>query len=192
MAKHLQRAKVDERQSVFPAAEPASFCSRPTPVVPANPDLGEDEPSEHESNMPEPPARASVSSVRPSDRPTFVPDDYVEPRLESPPSVTIDGITPLDGADEAAPAESPAHVGLAAAGEHPAPLLVPPITTALTRSDETTAPPRASRGRLAFARVLFILLFGSVGTLLGYAFKPQVAAALEQMRGASSARNIAK
>ncbi len=176
---------------MFPAEEPASFCSRPTPVVPANPDLGEDEPrenepGENESSTPEPPARASVSSVRPSDRPTFVPDDYVEPRLESPPSVTIDGIAPLESGDEAAPADSQAFVGLAAAGEHPGPLLLPPLTTALSRLD-VTAPPRAPRGRLAFARVLFILLFGSVGTLLGYAFKPQVAAALGQMRGTSSA-----
>lgn len=176
---------------MFPALEPASFCSRPTPVVPANPELGDDEASDDEANAPEAPARPSFSSVRPSDRPTFVPDDYVEPRLESPPSVTIDGIASLEGADEAAAPESQALAGLAASAEGPALLLAPPITTGPNRSD-VTAPPRAARPRLAFARVLFILLFGGVGTLLAYALKPQVAAALEQMRGTNHAGNNVK
>jgi hypothetical protein len=175
MANDSYQAREDERTSGFPAHEGPSFCSRPTPVVPLNPHT-----LERESARP----RQSTPSVRPSDRPTFVPDDYIEPRLESPPSVTIDGPTPLEGEDAAASAEA-ATAALPPLSLSPSVVPVPPP---LPKAETTRAASR-SGGRLFFARFLFIVLFGAVGTLLAYAFKPRLAGALEHVRaGGTSVR----
>jgi hypothetical protein len=172
MANDPYQAREEERQSLFPAHEGPSFCSRPTPVVPLNPHA-----LEHESARP----RQSTPSVRPSDRPTFVPDDYIEPRLESPPTVTVEGPTPLDGEDPvAAAAGAPGATTGLSLSPSAAPI-PPPLPTA------DTAPPRARSGaRVFFARLLFVVLFGAVGTLLACAFKPQFAGALERVRGVST------
>jgi hypothetical protein len=175
-------ARTEVPHSVFPAAEPASFCSRPTPVVPANPDLYADEQSADEQRTDErdsvrPAARPSVPSNSISDRPTFVPDDYIEPRRESPPSVTF-GEEPPSGAllAPASPLETPGLGGRLV----PPPL---PIAAATPPAHAVTVRPRARSPRVLFARVLFVVLFGAVGSLLGYAFRPELAHAFGRLRG---------
>jgi hypothetical protein len=168
MANDPHETREHEKQSLFPAREGPSFCSRPTPVVPANPDLCA---ADHDAERA--PGRASMPSVRPSDRPTYVPADYVEPRLESPPTLTIGEPTPIDGAlEETAPAATSGVPGAAAPPPLPAAAPAPSLP-----------PIRVRRGRVHFARFLFVVLFGGVGALLSYAFKPQLAGAIEQLRG---------
>jgi hypothetical protein len=171
---------------VFPAAEPASFCSRPTPVVPANPELCADEPSTGERDSVRPAARPSVPSTSISDRPTFVPDDYIEPRLESPPSVTFGEEPPSDVL--LAPAAPIATPELA-----PRPMPPPlPIAPATPAAHAVTLRPRARSPRVLFARVLFVVLFGAVGSLLGYAFRPELAHGLGRLRAGAPATTSVK
>jgi hypothetical protein len=178
MANKLHHARVEERDSVFPTREGPSFCSRPTPVVPANPELI--------ANDERPDAGTHLPSTRPSDRPTFVPDDYVEPRIESPPVVTVGDPTPLDGSDETFPAELATNRTESGVIPVPAPALVAVAEVPTLKPAEGQSYAGSGRGRVYFSRLLFVVLFGAVGTLLGYAFKPQFEGALEQLRGSSA------
>lgn len=162
---------------MFPAAEPSSFCSRPTPVVPANPELCDNDESAHEHATERPAARPSAPPGSISDRPTFVPDDYMEPRRESPPCVTIEEETARD--EPLAPA-SLVDPPLLLPRRLPPPL---PVAPAAAAARALTVPPSTGHRRVLFARVLFVVLFGAVASLLSFAFRPELAHALGQLHG---------
>ena len=161
---------------MFPAAEPTSFCSRPTPVVPANPELCDKGESAHEHATERPAARPSAPPGSLSDRPTFVPDDYIEPRRESPPRVTIEEETaPDEPLEPASLVETPLF-----ARRLPPPLPVPAPAAA---ARALTVPPSTRHRRVLFARVLFVVLFGAVASLLSFAFRPELAHAFGRLHG---------
>jgi hypothetical protein len=164
--------------SFFPTAEAPSFCSRRTPLVPARDDLRTFE-LEH--------ARADASGtqripeVSDSSRPTYVPDepmDVIEAMADSGPVVTVatpsvlevPRVEDFESKPPTIPAPPPTP-GSFAALAHP---LEEPQPGGLTRR----------RGRALFARALFVMLFGGVATLLGYAFKPQLAGAYARAQDA--------
>jgi hypothetical protein len=192
--------------------------------VPANPELYRDDQSgTYESVRP---ARPPAPSASFSDRPTYVPEEYAEPRLESPPSVTIDETdadTEAHGMTSRTETLAPAPPRLSAprapaparpaAPPHaaPAPLIAeapldsqdliatdrppampPPLITTpgapaaptVFVTQDATIPPRA-RGPRAWSRILFVVLFGGVGSLLGYAFRPELAHALVKLGDAA-------
>jgi hypothetical protein len=158
------------RHSFFPAEAP-SFCSKPTPIVPARDDL---------RTFDLEAARAEASGLQPipvgspSSRPTYVPDEPMEAILESGPIVSVQGPSVLE-------------VPSAPDWESKPPTIP---SAPRTPSLEFHSPPepveRSSRGsgRTLFARILFVLLFSGVASLLGYAFKPQLTDALTSAQGA--------
>jgi hypothetical protein len=164
-----EHAVKSSSHSFFPTAEAPSFCSRRTPVVPARDDLRTFE-LEH--------ARADASGaqripeVSESSRPTYVPDepmDVIETMADSGPIVTVATPLVLEVPRVADFESKPPTI--------PAPPLTPSGSAASPRPMEEPDPvglPRR-RGRAIFARVLFLMLFGGVASLLGYAFKPQLA-----------------
>ena len=66
----------------------------------------------------------------------------------------------------------------------PAPPLTPRGFAAFERPMEEAVELPRNRGRAIFARSLFVLLFGGAATLLGFAFKPQLADAYTRAQGA--------
>ena len=151
------RARIEPASSFFPPAEGPSFCSRPTPVVPASEDLrgfG----GEHFQQEPSG-ARAIVT---PSSRPTMGPGT-----LEAYAPISSDRPT-LSHDQVMAEMIERATVGT------PIPRLpLPPELAAV-------APRR--RGRKLVARALFTVLFGGALALLGYAFQPRIVAAASHVR----------
>jgi hypothetical protein len=158
------RARSEPVRSFFPPSEPSSFCSRPTPVVPASDDLRDFgfELVAQESSGPHPIAT-------PSSRPTVGPGEleaYTPPASDRP-TLSHDEIFTemLERAMVGAPlASSPLP-----AEPEPMPSLAPGL-------------PR-QRGRILLSRALFTLLFGAVVALLGYAFQPRIAQFVHQARG---------
>ncbi len=158
----------------FPSAEAPSFCSRATPVVPARDDLRtfelERALAEASGTLRLP---SSSPGASPSSRPTYVPDELMDPVVESGPIVSISTPPCLEVPQ---PFERPS-----------APATIPaPPRFAVRESDEAPAEPPRGRGRAVFARVLFVLLFGGVTSLLGYAFKAPLTDAAHQVRAVAS------
>jgi hypothetical protein len=171
--------------SLFPAAEAASFCSRPTPVVPPP-----DELRSFGSLQPE--ARISYPQVSPSSRPTYVPEEVEYPYFgeeaqtrpgvirfpqggssadPSPPESVEPG-APAEQAEVRSTAEMPLESG-------PSVSLGPIVPLdSLDLAPEPSVPDAAPRARLPWrrwvARGLFVVLFSGVTGLLGYAFKPEL------------------
>jgi hypothetical protein len=163
---------------VFPGAEAASFCSRPTPVVPARDDL-----KNFESLKPEP--RISYPEVSPSSRPTYVPDEHDYPYFGEE-AKTRSGISLLPEERITAEPKPPASVlpGVpvaAPATPESGPIIALGPIVPLDSLSPSAAPAIAARtpARLPWrrwvARGLFVVLFSGVAGLLGYAFKPHVA-----------------
>jgi hypothetical protein len=154
----------------FPAAEAPSFCSRATPVVPARDDLRT---FELERALAEASGTKRIPSASPgaspSSRPTYVPDEVLDPMLESGPMVSI---------------STPPCLEVPQAVERPsAPATVPaPPRFAPSEPAEASVQAARPRGRALFARVLFVLLFGGVASLLGYAFKSPLTDAAQRVR----------
>jgi hypothetical protein len=166
------------RISVFPGAEAASFCSRPTPVVPARDDL-----KNFDSLKPEP--RISYPEVSPSSRPTYVPDEHDYPYFGEE-AKTRSGISLLPGDRITVEPKPPASVLPDVPLADPlkpesGPIIALGPIVALDSLAPSTAPAAAARtpARLPWrrwvARGLFVVLFSGVAGLLGYAFKPHVA-----------------
>jgi hypothetical protein len=180
MRRNQLEARTESPHSVFPAAEPASFCSRPTPVVPANPELHAGAEAAPPSERPA--ARPSTPSGSISDRPTFVPDDYIEPRRESPPSVTI----------EEEPASQPRESARLLDAPPPSPHPSLPVAPPAAAARAVTLAPRTRRRRVYLARALFCVLFGAVGSLLGYAFRSELTQAGARLHAGAHARASVK
>lgn len=156
------RKRAEATPSFFPADEAPSYCSRPTPVVPANDDLrsfGREGVVDAEGSGPRaigtPSSRPTVGPgelepvrVIASDRPTVAPDEVLAEIFER---ATIG--TPI-----------------------PAPGLEPPNVTAPPKMT-----PRGRRRALA-SYALFGVLFGGVLGLLGYAMRPRLVHAVDVVR----------
>jgi hypothetical protein len=156
----------------FPDAEGPSFCSRPTPVVPAN-----DDAQQYPTDYPRK-ASGEFALGTPSSRPTYCPDDpelnlrralrsdellaallegaTVNPEL-TPSTATDPGLTSSTEPSELEPAAGPLAAPLPESG------------------------PVARPRRLA-ARAVFVVLFGGMLMLLGYTFSPHIAAATQTLR----------
>ncbi len=178
MPRNQLEPRTEAPHSIFPAAEPSSFCSRPTPVVPANLELCAHDETTRGHASERPAARPSVPSGSISDRPTYVPEDYIEPRRESPPSLTI------EEAAESEPFEI-AEAPPTSARRIPPPL---PVAQPAAEARAATLPPRTRGRRVYLARALFFVLFGAVGSLLGYAFRAELAHVVGQAHGGAHAR----
>jgi hypothetical protein len=170
MPNKAEPAVESSRHSFFPAEAP-SFCSKPTPLVPARDDL---------RTFDLEAARAEASGLKPvpvgspSSRPTYVPDEPLAAMFESEPTVSVQAPSSLE-VPSALDSES-----------KPPTIPSPPRTPSLDLRSPPEPVEQSSRGRgrTLFARVLFILLFGGVASLLGYAFKPQLTNALNSAQGA--------
>ncbi len=163
MSDASQQARARSVASFFPPEAP-SFCSRPTPVVPASDDLrgfSGEYPIE---------ARDERTLGNPSSRPTLAPDEVEALALIS---ATRDSLP-----HEAIMAEM---MQMASVGPSVRPL----------EHEEAEAPaplvPVNPRRRNA-ARVLFAVLFGAALTLFGYAFQPRISAALHGGASTPSSR----
>jgi hypothetical protein len=159
-------------RSIFPPEAP-SFCSRPTPVVPARTDL-RTFPDEHAAAVPD--DDTSAPPTTPSSRPTYVPDDPVAlaTALAAAPTVEV-------SFDEAAPlsfTETELASGIVARPTPPPPKL----HVAPRLLDEPAHPEERRSMRPLVSRGLFVLLFGAVVALLGYAFRAQLGSAMSQAR----------
>lgn len=154
------RKRVESPPSFFPAAEAPSFCSRPTPVVPANDDLRSFGSLDAEGSGP----RAIAT---PSSRPTVGPGELEPVRVIASDRPTVAPDEVLAQIFERATIGTPV----------PAPAVSPPDVTVAP-----TATPRRSRGRALAARALFTVLFGGVLGLLGYAVRPQLMHAVDVVR----------
>lgn len=160
MSDESQQARAQPVASFFPPEAP-SFCSRPTPVVPANDDLrgfSGEFPAEESGTR---------SMASPSSRPTFAPGELEAHALisSSRSSLPEDVIAEMLHRASVGPSVRP---------------LDPP---------ESEAPPfvPVNPRRRGAARVLFAVLFGGAVALFGYAFQPRVAAALHGWADSPSA-----
>jgi hypothetical protein len=115
-----------DSDSVFPP-EPGSFCSKPTPVVPASEEL-----------------RAMGTRSHP-------PNEDGAPRPSSRPTASFG---PAANAEQAFWQAAPA----------PDARSLPPEIRPRSRS----------RSRAVFSKLLFLMLFGGIATLLGYAVKKKL------------------
>ena len=136
---------------------------------------------QHDSERPA--ARPPFPSASISDRPTFVHDDYVEPRLESPPSVTVEEVASDETLEPASPLETPVRF---------TPPMPSPQFAAPSAPHAATVRQRARRKHTRFAPLLFVLFFVAVGLLLDYACRPELALALGHLRGGEHATTSVK
>jgi len=148
----------DPVDSLFPPDEPASYCSRPTPLVPPPADeLRQEKLDAHSSGthvIGTPSSRPTLGAgeldafpYTSSDRPTYAPDDVLAEMLER---ATVG--TPI-----------------------PAPPLLPTLIV-------EPAKKRRPSGRARLARIALLLgLSGSVAAL-GYTFQPRLAGPVEVLR----------
>lgn len=160
------RIRAEAAWSFFPPAESPSFNSRPTPVVPASEDLRGLE-GEHFVHAPS----GERPVVTPSSRPTVGPGE-------------LEAYTPISS-DRPTLSHDEIFAEMIERATVATPLPRPPLTPELEL--EPVLP--RSRARTFVARALFTLLFGGVLALLGYAFQPRIAAAVNQVRGLVSATN---
>jgi hypothetical protein len=160
MPNHPEPARDRISHAFFPPAEAPSFCSRATPLVPARDDLRT---FELERALAEASGtlRISAPGASPSSRPTYVPDEVLDPAAESDPLVTVSTPPALE---VPGPLERPSA---------PATIPAPPRVSARAAEPTASEPPRR-QGRALFARALFVLLFGGVATLLGLAYKAKL------------------
>jgi hypothetical protein len=149
--------------------------------VPANLELCAHDETTRGHASERPAARPSVPSSSISDRPTYVPEDYIEPRRESPPSLTIEEAPASEPFEMARLAEAPA----TSARRLPPPL---PVAQPAAEARAATLPPRTRGRRVYLARALFFVLFGAVGSLLGYAFRAELAHVVGQVHGGAHPR----
>ena len=182
--------------SAFPPSEPPSFLSRPTPVVPASeelralgarslpPDLGSLVPSP--SSRPTASFPPAVSGARPvPDADEEAPTISVAPSEDEPPSFsdrpTMAG-TPRTSHPSlgAAPRNSQRPTDPSGPEPHAenaffdsAPRFAGPSVSPGLPSLQPPRRPR-SRARSMVAKVLFVMMFGGVATLLGLAIKTKL------------------
>ena len=153
MSDASQQARVGSVASFFPPEAP-SFCSRPTPVVPASNDLrgfsGEYPVAEN----------GERSLVSPSSRPTLAPDE-------------VEALALISASRDSLP-----HEEIMAEMMHMA--SVGPSVRPLEHAEIEALPPLVPSNprRRNAARVLFAVLFGGALALFGYAFQPRISAAL--------------
>jgi hypothetical protein len=168
MPNQPEPAGKSSHHSFFPTAEAPSFCSKPTPLVPARDDLRT---FDLEAARAEASGLQPIPVVSPSSRPTYVPDEPLEAMLDSGPIVSVETPSCLEVPREPEWESKPPTI--------PAPPRTPQL--------HLQSPPGAgeelprARGRAIFARALFVLLFGGAASLLGYAFKPQLTDALNRV-----------
>src|SRR5688572_21562821 len=146
-----------EEEPAFPAREPPSFCSRPTPVIPAPEDL-----RQYRSESSRPTAFDGIRpvSARPSSRPTLAPNQVEEPPA---PSLVAPVIPAPEEPGARASQEAPSiEIGQAVTLE--------PEARYDSELRSATTPPL----RRLLARTLFVFLFAGVSGLLGYAYKTQL------------------
>jgi hypothetical protein len=178
MSKDFSEAAIRQSRqgpSLFPAMEPASFCSRPTPIVPPRDDLRNFDASNGEQAD----GRISLPSVSPSSRPTVAPgDDLLYPTFDAEERATRPGISLV-------PDEPLVPVPSHAESSSPVIALGPVVYVTAPSPPETEEPPVpvGAPWRRWFARSLFAVLFGAVATLLGYAVKPKAQQLVQELRG---------
>lgn len=142
----------------FSTDEAPSFCSRQTPLVPASDDLRV---LSMGSVPPPSDAGEHPGSARPSSRPTLASDELYRAIIGGE-SVEDDVLSAVVERATVAPA---------------LPVIEFPSLEAETSELTALEPPLApvSRQRRIVARVAFMLLFGGVAALLGYAVEPRLA-----------------
>jgi len=141
----------------FSTEEAPSFCSRQTPVVPASDDLRV---LAMGSVPPAPDFEERSASVRPSSRPTLASDELYR-AIVGAESVQDEALSAVVEGATVAPA---------------LPVFeFPPIGAEPTEPAAIEQVRPALSPRRLLARVAFMLLFGGVAALLGYAVEPRLA-----------------
>jgi hypothetical protein len=166
---HALRSAVPD--SFFPTKEGPSFCSLPTPVVPAREDL-----RAFEAGVQTDQSGTLRLLTSPSSRPTFVPDEIAEPIVESGPIASLETPTVLEVPRVPSPSLPPGYAALS------------PAESAPVEPELALPAPSPARGRAILARLLFVMLFGGVTALLGYAVRPELAAAATHLRAVVTSR----
>jgi len=148
VGQHSHRAALEriESDSIFPPEEAASFCTRPTPVVPASEELRTLGTRSH-------PPEHGRTTLRPSARPTASFGLASELAL----------IVPADPLPDLAPNRELEPV-----------LEFGPVLDVASFPPPLRAAPRRSRVRAIVSKLLFATLFAGVATLFGLALKKKL------------------
>lgn len=152
-----------DSDSVFPPSEPSSLGSRPTPIVPASEELRALGKRSH------PPGGVHGHP------PALVVDS-------EPPEVIVHSEPPSEGEGPRPSSRPTASFGPAARPESAAPSApgeqqfwqAAPQPNVLSLPPEVLPQRPRSRARAIFSKVLFVMLFGGIATLLGYAVKKKI------------------
>jgi hypothetical protein len=174
---HEGREDVLRGNSQFPPIEPKSFCSRPTPVVPARGDLLE---FRADSLRPGTLGSQPAPAPSPSSRPTLTPEDL---GIASPVSGSFAPEPEASGVVETGSLAPVSSLAPPAVEVGPIVSLEPGLYAAAEPMQR-----RTRRWRPIFARLLFVILFGGVAGLLGYAFRAQLADALREAQALAGSR----
>src|SRR5688572_5578416 len=148
MPNEAEPAVESSLHSFFPAEAP-SFCSKPTPLVPARDDLRT---FDLEAARAEASGLQPIPAGSPSSRPTYVPDEPLEAMFESGPVVSVQGPSSLEAPSAPDWESKPPTI--------PSPPRTPSVE--LRSPAELVGHSARGRGRTLFARVLFVLLFSGV------------------------------